>query len=116
MVSLLVLPFPKGGSLSTPWPAVCAIAPAANTELNATAKTKFFTIFSVVFRGAEWVTRGRGFGPAFLSSFKAGAPESFVALYFSDSYFNGSSIGRSRGDAAPSSGAPRVTRRLSVCG
>jgi hypothetical protein len=54
MVSLLALPFPKGGSLGgTPWLEVCAIAPAANTELNATAKRNFFTIFSVVFRGAE---------------------------------------------------------------
>jgi hypothetical protein len=51
MVSLLALPFPKGGSLGgTPWLEVCAIAPAANTELNATAKRNFFTIFSVVFR------------------------------------------------------------------
>ena len=58
----------------------------------------------------------RGFGPAFLSSFLAGVPESFVALYFSSSCFNGSSIGCSRGDAAPSSGVPRVTQRLSACG
>jgi hypothetical protein len=54
MVSLLWSPFPKGGSRGErPF---CAIAPAANTEVNAAAKRNFFTIFSVVFRRARSAT------------------------------------------------------------
>src|SRR5579863_2554195 len=51
MLSLPAFPFPNGGSRGAR-PEVCAIALAANAEANATAKTNFFTIFSVVFRGA----------------------------------------------------------------
>jgi hypothetical protein len=50
MVSLLASPFPKGGSLGER-PEVCAIALAANADVNTTAKINFFTIFSVGFRG-----------------------------------------------------------------
>ena len=51
MVSLLASPLPNGGSRGAR-PEVCAMALAANAEANATAKTNFFTIFSVVFRCA----------------------------------------------------------------
>src|SRR3984957_14748544 len=57
MVSLLGSPLPKGGSRGAR-PEVCAMAPAVNAEANAIAKTNFFTIFSVVFRGVEQAMDG----------------------------------------------------------
>jgi hypothetical protein len=51
MVSLSALPFPKGGSLGGMlWFEVCAIAPMENTDVNAAARSNFFTIFSEIFR------------------------------------------------------------------
>jgi hypothetical protein len=52
MVSLSAFPLPNGGSRGAR-PEVCAMALAANAEAKATAKTNFFTIFSVVFRCAS---------------------------------------------------------------
>src|ERR1700722_1809593 len=80
MLSLPGFPFPKGGSRGAR-PEVCAIAPAVNAEAIATAKTNFFTIFSVVFRGdLSWRGTGNGWTQRFLSPFKTGGAVYFVAL------------------------------------
>jgi hypothetical protein len=77
MVSLLRLPFPKGGSLGGMLELVCAIAAAANTEVNAAAKRNFFTIFSVVFRCAGWATQIMTYVPTISKRWN-----SFVLLHF----------------------------------
>jgi hypothetical protein len=94
MVSLPAFPFPNGGSLGG---TLCAVAPAANTEANATAKIIFFTIFSVVFRGQQDGAT-RGLNPC--SYHRSGPADARILLRF----ITGSSVSRRSGEAVKAGG------------